>query len=181
MDHTIFSGIKYSQQLQTCVLASYAVACFPFTRTPVVDYFLAYCRHFTLDETHPERSYEGHFIPVSRTTPGYQILRDIHCSSKEPAFAKARESVTLDPVNLANTDTAGVELAIRQPDCLLLLFVNASGVPGLSMHSIVVGHDGRHFYYFDTVPGALLLYRHRVGAVADFGHLGDAFIVRKKH
>lgn len=141
MNPTTFAPINYSQHLNTCVLASYAVACFPFTGTPVLEYFVAYCRHFHLDQSHPERSYEGHFHPLSRTTPGYRVLADLHNGCGEKPFVRARDAVTLgSPVGWPH-DTAA-EAAIRQPDCVLLMFLNASAVPNLmGMHSIVVGHN----------------------------------------
>jgi len=191
MDHKMFSGINYNQHLNTCVLASYAVSCFPFTnQQPVLDYFVAYCRHFNkvekptpnLTEAHPERSYEGHFHNLAAKTgnSGYKILSDLHHGSAEPEFERARNAVTLDSVDWSKTTPAEVERAIAQPGCLLLLFLNASPFLGLNMHSIVVGHEGGRLYYFDTNPGAIVLYRNKVRNVADFGSLGSAYIVRKK-
>jgi hypothetical protein len=191
MEHTAFAGIGYSQHLNTCVLASYGVACFPFTGTRVLQYFGAYCRHFNrienpcpnLDEAHPERSYEGHFHDLARRpgNSGYGILRDLHDGSGEPEFVAARNAVTLEPVDWGRMDAGAVDLELRQADCVLLLFVNASPFPGLSMHSIVVARDGSGLYYFDTGLGAAVLYRHRVGAINDFGTLGDAYLVRRRH
>jgi hypothetical protein len=88
----------------------------------------------------------------------------------------ARNSVTLSPVGNWTQEVAAVETAIRQPDCVLLLFVNASTLPGLAMHSVVVGYEGGLFY-FDTCPGAL---RPGLQRLTDFGTLGDAYIVRKR-
>lgn len=183
MNPNSFIGINYSQHLNTCVLASYAVACFPFTTQPVGEYFVAYCRHFKLDETHPERCYEQHFHKLASKpgNSGYSIIKSLHDSSDEPEFIKARSLITLETVDWSQTDTAAVERNIKQePDCLLLLFINASNFPGLTMHSIVLGHDGQHLYYFDTAPGAVILCnRHGIQSIANFGNLGDAFIIRK--
>jgi hypothetical protein len=193
MDQQTLSGINYTQHLDTCVLASYAVACFPFTnKQPVLDYFVAYCRHFNkvenpspnLDEAHAERSYDRHFhdLAAKPGNSGYKILWKLHYSSAEPEFAKARDAVTLDLVDWSKTDAAEVERAIQQPDCLLLLFVNTSPLLGLRMHSIVVGHDGAGLYYFDTNPGALVPFGRRGSNLADLGAPpGDAYLVRKKH
>lgn len=190
MDKTIFSGINYSQHLGTCVLASYAVACFPFTGTSVLSYFVAYCRHFNklkgacakLDESNPERSYEWHFHDLASQpgNSGYKILKSLHDGSDEPEFLKARTLITLNPVDWSKTDAAAVDLSLQKADCLLLLFINASNFVGLTMHSIVLGHDGQHLYYFDTAPGALVCYRHSMRKVADFGSSGDAYLVTKK-
>jgi hypothetical protein len=171
MNASDFQCIGYSQQLSTCVLASYAIACFPFTGTPVVDYFVAYCRHFNLDQAHPERSYERHFHPLSRTTPGYQVLWDLHNRSLKRPFLRARAKVDLSvPINWPN-DTAAAESAIRQPDCLLLLFVNSL------MHSIVVGHDGSNLYHLDTARPPGQLFQVGPGKITDFGQRGDAYLV----
>jgi hypothetical protein len=190
MNYASFSGIEYSQFLNTCVLASYAVACYPSTNIPILDYFTAYCRHFNkvespspnLDEAHPERSYERHFHQcVSKPgNSGYKILKSLHNNSVEPEFERARNAVTLDPVDCLNTNAPTVLQEIQKPNTLLLLFINSSPYQGLSMHSIVVGHDGRNLFYFDTNPGALLLYRHKIHQITDFGSPGDAFLVKAK-
>lgn len=135
-----------------------------------------------LDEAHPERSYDGHFhgLAARPGNSGYKILRSLHDGSAEHEFEKARSAATLESVDWSRTDAAAVDCALKQPDCLLLLFLNASPFPGLSMHSIVAGRDGCGLYYFDTAPGAAVLFRHRLGGVADFGTLGDAYLVRRK-
>lgn len=181
MNPATFAGINYSQQLNTCVLASYAVACFPFTGTPVLDYFVAYCRHFNLDQAHPERSYETHFLPLSRTTPGYRVLGDLHNGCGEQPFIRARDAVTLgSPVGWPN-DTAAAEAAIRQPDCVLLMFLNVSAVQNLmGMHSIVVGHNGCELYYLDTGRRPLDLCQVGPRVITGFGGLGDAYLVARQ-
>ena len=85
------SQVKYRQSLNTCVLASYAVACYPFTTTPVLDYFVAYRRHFDKlnepqpkwDEAHPERSYDQRFHAQGN---GCAVIKDLHNNSPADAF-----------------------------------------------------------------------------------------------
>ena len=182
MSPTLFLGVKYSQRLDTCVLASYAVACFPFTnKQPVLDYFLSYCRHFKLNETYPERSYDLHFHPLSKIKPGYQIIKELHDSSSESVFVKARQSITLSPLINWSKDVAAVNASIRKDNCLLLLFINESSLPGLSSgHSIVVGHNSSHgLYYFDTARPCNEILQAGPNQIADFGTLGDAYLVTK--
>lgn len=188
MERTSFGSVNYSQQLDTCVLASYAVACLLFTGTPVLAYFVRYRRHFNklketcpkLDETHPERSYQSHFHPLSCNKPGYQILKQLHDESNESSFLEARKRVTLGPLIDWSSGYSAVEAAIRQPDCLLLLFVNASRLPGLpSGHSIVVGHDGGGLYYLDTGRAQADILQAGSMQIADFGPPGDAYLVRR--
>jgi hypothetical protein len=176
MDRNCLTGISYRQNLDTCVLASYAVACFPFTQNPVLEYFVAYCRHFNLDQQHPERSYESHFHPLATTRPGYQIIRELHEQSTEAVFATARLHTTLSPVADWANDGAATETAIRQADCLLMLFVNA--LPGGRhwMHSIVVGHNGQGLYYFDTCAGL----QPGPNRIIEFGNLGDAHLIKRR-
>lgn len=182
MNSASFFQIKYRQTLDTCVLASYGVACFPFTGTPVLDYFTAYCRNYNQDATHPERSYENHFHAECRKPgmSGYKILKCLHDGSAEAVFEKARNAVSLEHVDWAQTDAAAIELKLKNPDCLLLLFLNGGTPPNfnrLEWHSIVVGHDGQSLFYFDTGPGAPIK---GPSQLKDFGRLGDAFIVSKK-
>lgn len=44
----VFTNLFYKQKDHYCVLASYAVAAYPFTNQEVIPYFIDYCRHFNL-------------------------------------------------------------------------------------------------------------------------------------
>ena len=146
----------------------------------MLDYFIAYCRHFKdkLDENHPERSYDEHF---HRQPRGYQVLKELHDGSSQPVFVKARQEVTLSPLIDWSKGVAAVEAAIRQPNCLLLLFLNASSLQGLlAMHSIVVGHHSHGLYYFDTARPCEEILQAGPNQLADFGVLGDAYLVTKQ-
>ena len=170
----LFKDLNYRQGLNTCVLASYGVASYPFTRIPILDYFSAYCRHFELEQEHPERSYDGHF---HRQKNGYEVIKGLHEESLDRVFNKCRETFKLEDVR--GKDMNIIEKRLREcPETLLMLFINKSNQnrPNLaSMHSIVVGYDQqKQLYYYDTNTANLST---KVSAITDLGTLGDRFLI----
>lgn len=158
----------------------------------MLNYFVAYCNHFNkrgenLDVAHPERSYDKSFHKLASQpgNSGYKILKCLHDNSDDPVFATARQEVTLHSVADWKTMHASVEATIRQPNCLLLLFLNQCNPPNISFqrlenHSIVVGHDGLSLYYFDTALPQGQNLRAGPSRMLDFGALGDAYLVTKR-
>jgi hypothetical protein len=167
--------------MNTCVLASYGVACYPFTTTPVLDYFVAYCRHFNklnetqpkLDEAHPERSYDQHFHNQGN---GYAVIKNLHDKSTEPIFQLAKSRIELEQINMKSpADVGRAQTAIKQCDSLLMLFLNTR------MHSIVVGYDNGGLFYYDTNMGQVAR-ENQLQELINFDPFcpGDAFLVRKQ-
>ena len=172
------SKVGYTQYLNTCVLASYAVACHPFTAMPILDYFLAYCQHFNLCSKHPERSYDEHFHQyyLSKGISGYQVIEELHRNGFQEPFSRARAKTKLDFIQEVGHQSEPTELRLRSTQLsLLMVFVNKSAVATLpSSHSITVGFDSSAFYYFDTRTSQIT---GGIPRLSYFGELGNGFLV----
>lgn len=183
MDKKPFEQLSYRQQGRTCVLASYGVACFPFTNTEIDSYFLAYCNHYRLDTNNPTSSYENYFKKQTKQITGYEVLKELHEKSSEKVFTTARSLVSLTKITWPQKEEAKPEFVkkivseIKKADTLLLLFVNKSSITGLTMHSIVVSHDNSGIFYYDTNSGLETVSTN----LSDFGELGDAFLITRKN
>ena len=97
MSFASLNKVGYTQFLNTCVLASYAVACYPFTGTPILDYFIAYCQYFNLSLKHPERSYDEHFHQYchAKGLSGYKVIEELHRGGVQEPFARASANTKL--------------------------------------------------------------------------------------
>src|SRR5207249_11566064 len=97
LDTRLLSDLKFQQHGDSCVLASYGVAAYPFTETPVQDYFCDYCRHFALPDHNPEQECVWHFdrLQDDRAASGYKIICDLHEASEQPSFLNCRRKFSL--------------------------------------------------------------------------------------
>lgn len=168
-----FSNCNYRQQLQTCVLASYAVAAMPFVGIPVLDFFDAYCCEHGLPPQHPERKYDLTFHGLGR---GYEVIWNLHHNSVVKVFQSCRSKFDLEDVH--GVGLAAVEQRLTSANATLMLFINKSKRADLhlaNMHSIAVACDpnGRLFYY-DTGLGKVV---ENFGTLADLGEYGDRFLL----
>ena len=173
ISQSAFSHCHYRQQLQTCVLASYAVAATPFVGIPVLDFFNAYCREHGLPQQHPERNYDLTFHGMGR---GYGVVWKLHHHSPVGVFQSCRSKFDLEDVH--GVDLAAIEQRLTSENATLMLFINKSKRTDLrlgDMHSIAVACDpnGRLFYY-DTGLGKAV---ENFGTLADLGECGDRFLL----
>jgi hypothetical protein len=170
-----FSGTGYRQYLKTCVLASYAVAAYPFVNIPVLDFFVAYCCDHGLPHQHPERSYDDDF---HRWPNGYDVIWKLHHDSTVPTFKACREAFRL--VDARAVDLATIEQRLAtEKNTTFMLFINQSNREqdlGLaSRHSIAVAcSPDREFFYYDTGLGKVV---ENFGSLADLGDCGDRFLL----
>lgn len=170
-----FHSVNYIQRLNTCVLASYAVAACPFIKIPVLDLFVAYCSHFGLAQEHPEREYEADF---RHRHPGYEVVWKLHHDSTVATFKTCRDAFRLDDVRTVDLTTVEHRLAAEK-ETTLMLFINKSkreqDLHLASMHSIAVGYSlNRKFFYYDTGIGKAV---ENIGSLADLGECGDRFFL----
>lgn len=162
--------------MNTCVLASYAVAAFPLLRVPVLDFFVACCSHFGLPQHRPERSYEDDFL---QRHPGYEVIWNLHHDSTVATFKACRE--TFDLVDVRAVDLATVEQRLAtEKNTALMLFINKSkreqDLKLASMHSIAVSYSPDcKFFYYDTGIGKMVK---NFCSLTDLGECGDRFLLR---
>lgn len=169
-------SMNYRQRLNTCVLASYAVAGHPFVEIPVLDFFVAYCLHFGLDEQHPERSYDNDF---HHRHPGYSVIWNLHHESTVQLFERCRSKFQLIDVRASGQQNVEQRLVSEQ-STTLMLFINKSkrghDLGLASMHSIAVGYSPTDkFFYYDTGLGGFV---RGINNLADLGELGDRFLLK---
>lgn len=170
-----FTGVGYIQCLGTCVLASYAVAAYPFVNIPVLDFFAAYCCDHGLSHQHPERSYDNDF---HRWPNGYDVVWKLHRNSTVAIFKACRDAFRLEDVRAVDLTTVEQRLAAEK-NTTLMLFINKSkreqDLKLASMHSIAVGYSpNRKFFYYDTGIGKVV---ENVGSLAQLGECGDRFLL----
>ena len=170
-----FSGTDYRQCLDTCVLASYAVAACPFVNIPVLDFFVAYCCDHGLSHQHPERSYDNNF---HRWPNGYDVIWKLHHGSTVATFKTCRKAFDLVDVRAVDLATIEHRLATEE-NTALMLFINKSkreqDLKLASMHSIAVGYSPNcKFFYYDTGLGKSV---QNIRSLADLGECGDRFLL----
>lgn len=178
-----FRNLKYKQDGNYCVLASYAIACFPHTQErDIIKYFIDYNSHFNVPSKHSdaESKYLRHFSKECNNRAGYEILKDLHENSEASSFKKARRKFNLvKGKNYSNNNKASEleEWLIENEDGLALLFVNESNIDEIaSMHSIVVGCDGDGLFVYDVNIGNT---SRPLINISDIGVIGDVFMVVK--
>jgi hypothetical protein len=170
----LLSKLKFKQHGHSCVLATYAVAAYPFTETPVDNYFRDYCSEFKVPSENPEQEYVRHFGGLLDQGPrsGYEIIRDLHNFSKKQSFSKCEKMFSLELIKDVSARqgeiTSELRSAVRNA---LIVFLNAE------QHSIVV--------FFGT--GGLSFYQTRAGDIGDglrsiseLGELGEGLMLRER-
>lgn len=163
------ANLTFTQVGQTCILASYAVAAFPFTGMPIETYYQDYCNHYGIRSANPALSCEQHFDAQwrQRSISGYQLLQDIHTSSKGTVFEKCSRAFSLRLVNDVADSMSQIEIELQQPlKNGLLVFLPARH------HSIMVACDTRGLYSYDTAGGK----RAKLGSILEVGTTGDGLV-----
>jgi hypothetical protein len=178
MDSKSFLTVCYKQLLDTCVLASYAVASFPFVKVPVLDFFVAYCCDHGLSHDHPERSYDDEFHSWPH---GYGVIWKLHHESTVALFEKCRRAILLEDLGKASVSEVEERLQACQ-ESTLMLFINKSkrelDLKLASMHSIAVGYSSSSkFFYYDTGNGKVF---ENISSLTELGECGDRFLLSRK-
>jgi hypothetical protein len=166
--------VSYQQTRPTCVLASYAIACWPFAKQPVAEMFTAYCDHFKLEATDPEETYCDDFHCVrTAIQAGYDVIYDLHWGSNQLVFKRNRDAVWLSRPFSLEKYWRSVERSLRSNRSgLLMAFVHKPGLVGLaSNHSVVIGCDSHdEFYLYDTNYGRLVGVCDSINDLGEIGH-----------
>ncbi len=178
-----FKDLDYVQTGNSCVLASYAAAAYPFTRKDIYDYFEDYCRHFKIavSGSDAESKYCEHFHKeyTRREVSGYQIIKELHSSSKAASFIKARESFELEDFNNAAKRIDELNRILkREEDNLVNVFIGKSDHAAFEMHSITIGYDDDGFYFYDVNFGDV---QNLIMPLEECGEIGSTFVFRKKN
>ncbi len=159
----------FVQRTGSCVMASYAVAASYFTHQHISVYFEGYCRHFQLpftDAIEAEKNYASHFDREwrRRNVRGYEVVLDLHRTSREFCFAEARSY--MDGFFFVESDVDQLEGLLRER----VSFLNVTYEPGGNeYHSITVCSDGKYLFARDTNRKNLYLIQslHRIGKLRD--------------
>lgn len=166
----------------TTVLASYAVAAYPFTKRNILDYFEDYCRHYKIHATttDSESQYLKDF-KIRYAKPGmngYKVIKDLHDNSTEISFKNARNKFDLQNVDNAENKIDYLENELKSEQGILVnVFINQSSLPNLaSKHSITIGYDSLGFYIYDVNKGRAL---RGITSICEIGRIGSTFIIRK--
>lgn len=153
----------FNQIGQTCLLSSYAVVGNYFSEEPILSYFAAYNEHFNLPNDRIEQTHENHIHNYlnSMRISGYNLLIDIHNTSKIEAFKNARKLFSTSKIELNNgiIDTGdfseqNISDILINTNSLLNLFINQPDVyfsaDLKAGHSILVYCINGKYYYHDT-------------------------------
>lgn len=135
----------------SCVLASYGVVANYFTRTPIIDFFQAYCDHFGRSVSPPqtaESEYANHFDDEHRRRrlAGYKIIKDLHDNSPESEFVSSQACFSATFYDIGQYNIARLRSALRNGTALLNITYPCAG----GCHSVTVAHDGGGFIYVNT-------------------------------
>lgn len=177
---------KFTQSKAVCVLASYAVAAFPFTRKPVIEYFKDYCDYYNIsyDPSNDIQEVVDNDFRSRCGLPGmfgYKIIMDLHDNAQGQSFTKARESFSLRFEQNSQLEIDNIENELRSgEEVLLMLFINESNNESIasSMHSVTIGYDNYGFFIYDVNFGYVqpLIYK----KLSDLGKLGNAFLIKRE-
>lgn len=179
-----FSGLSFKQSGNSCILASYAIAAYPFTGTPVLDYFRDYRDVFFSDKAQnmdPEPFYNAHFHPLYQYISGksgFQLLRDCHERIDRPSFNKARSIIRLSLIDSVEDDLHEIESDLKgKTESLLIVFVKQPSLKDLMpYHAIVIGYDTNGFFDYDVNSGCV---SRRISSLNLIGKLGDGIVVSR--
>ena len=145
LNEQLLEPLNFRQEGDSCVLAGYAVAAYPFTGQSVRGYFSDYCRHFHIRHTNAERAYAAYFPGEykRRKITGFELIRALHNGSKQRCFSRCRRKFWVElikDVKVVENEIVA-ELGASVPNALLV-FLNTE------RHSVVVfvGNGGLSFY-----------------------------------
>jgi len=169
MDASVFSTVNYIQKTPACVLGSYAVAAYSFVKFPILNFFIAYCKHHGIDDADPEKSYACHFHKAWNTlrVGGYSLIYNLHLSSTHDIFSNCRQVFSLQMIEDVTAEKADLEGFLQQnKQAMATVFINNLG------HSITIGYDNDGFYKYDLNVGHV---ERNFQTISDLGILGNGF------
>lgn len=202
IDRDLLKDVKFKQNGDSCVLASFGVAAYPFTKIDVEEYFKGYFEkyykecfivcfkkyftdfpNFTNNHTYTdfEDFYNGtfHNLYKSLNTSGYELLLDFINEISTDPFITCNKKLSRMLIKDINSDINTTEDKLKHNRCLLMAFINKSNIIGRpgNGHSITIGCDNNGFYYYDTNKAHVIEIE---GSISTIGILGDGIIVSEK-
>lgn len=149
---------SFKQNHNSCVLSSYGGAAYYYTKIPINEFFLDYCRHYFTDfsdngyEKNPEAYYEMHFHGqifgkkektgwrAVEHTNGFRFIESLHNTSRQKTFVECRKKFNLKFYDSTPDNIDEIEEFLKSKEALLC--VSNGG------HSRIVGYNS-NFYLYD--------------------------------
>lgn len=182
----------FIQTVNSCVLASYAIAANYFTKVEILEYFKAYCCHYNITEidsnpyirngikisahNHYEVLYDSHFHNEynRRRKAGLKIIEELHKESIQSAFVEARNSFDVKHIDNVLTCADKIEVKLKEEEALLILAFRGAGG---GRHTAVFGYEDERWYTVETrqYPQTGIVYCDN-----PFKEPGDALLATRK-
>lgn len=184
MNSDEFNLLNYQQNGDYCVLASYAVAAFPFTERPIKDYFSAYCSTYKLSlQGSFEQTYFHDFVN-RYSLPGkngYKVMNEFHNKSNDQCIIDAREKFTTEYIDNGVERINEIGHFLKESiKTIAIMFINKSTTRRLnSMHSITIGFNGEKYYYYDVNFGRIFFLSSTIQSVIDLGEIGNVILLQE--
>jgi len=183
---------SFVQSVDSCVLASYAIAANYFTGIDIKIYFKAYCLHYGIknfdrfpyllnniqinNENIYELAYNSHFHTEynRRNIAGLKLIEELHNKSIQHAFLEGRKIIDIEYFANVFNFVDVIDKKLKKDEALLILaFTGERG----GRHIAVFGYDKKGYYNVETRPN------NRTGIVycdSPFKEKGDALLVIRK-
>lgn len=192
---------------ETCVLASFAIAAYPFVKIDILEYFKAYCLYRKLkldDDECPQCEYSKDLKKFERDIKskpsnglpenlggGYCVIWDLYSKSSGDVFERCRKAFSLEVIDLKNENDDFNRFS-RLKDKLMegstaMLFVNEPNTVfetkyllGRS-HSIAVAYSVENKFFYRDPNFREVRY---ICSLSKFnengGNVGDCLLLTKK-
>jgi hypothetical protein len=163
--------MDFKQKADACVLASFGIAAYAFTRFPIQDYFSDYCKHYGIAASDPEVYYAAHFQGEWNRlkVPGYRLIQSLYETSAQPTFSICRSVFAMRMIDDVSGQIDHVEAdLLSSTKNVLVAFLNNKG------HSITVAFDKSGPYNYDVNVGKI---ERGFTKLADLGVLGNGFLL----
>jgi hypothetical protein len=150
VSNELFANLHYVQQSGECLLASYGVAAYPFTREPIQNYFYHYCRKFHIRAANPVMAHLRHYIRENEKNPipGYEFIQTLHhTQTHERSFSRCRRKFYLTLIQDVKGRMAQIDGELYSP-ALTSLMVHLND----QQHSLAVFGTTNGLIWFDTRP-----------------------------
>ncbi len=187
----------------TCVLASFAIAAYPFVKKNVIEYFDAYCKHYNLDVFLKCKQcvYDKHFQKYIKDIiaceqglgAGYSLIWKLYHKSQNEIFQACRDAFSLDKIENQNTIEGKINYLgdKLKNGSTAILFINIANREfskkyGLrDSHSIALAYSTENkFFYRDPNYKIAQDKRTNIETISTFteydGVIGDCLILTKK-
>ena len=172
-----FSNLNFIQKYDSCVLASYGVAAFPFVNRNITEFFKAYCKHYgvpiTTQDGELEYNQDFHTRDEQKNKGGYWVIKNLHDTSSQNIFIDCKKAFSLAKVNASKMHL--IDGFISKNDRLLNIFIHECyGLP--INHSVTIGLDEDGYYMYDVNKG---LITEGIEKLFDCCKMGDTHLIQR--